>query len=143
MLKILSIVVLVLFYGQNVYADIFGTKDIIKFTECYSTPEYDSYKRYKNSGDSMDEWSLEINLKKETVTRTVIWSDKQIAIFKKNNLDTKKIDIDRLPILSSTSNYVVTADKNYEFTLNTRTGYIQYVDKIFPGPSRGKKCKIS
>jgi hypothetical protein len=145
MLKILSIIVLVLLYGQNVYADIFGTKDIIKFTECYPIPEYNSYKKFKNSEDSDSELrSWEINLKKDIVTRTIIWSDKQIAIFKKNNLDTKKIDIDSFPILSSTTNFIVTADKNYEFTFNIRTGHIQIISKNTSNTYRGgSRCKIS
>ena len=144
MIKILGIIVLGLLYDQNVYANIFGTKDIIKFSECYPS-EYNSYKKYKNSEDNIfDEWSWEINLKKDTVTRTVLWSDKKIAIAKKNGHFLKKIDIDSFPILSSSTNFVVITDKNYEFTLNIQTGHIQTISKNTSNLNRvGTKCKIS
>ena len=144
MIKIIGIIFLGLLYNQNVYANIFGTKDIIKFSECFPS-EYNSYKKYKNSEDNIfDELSWEINLKKDTVTRTVIWNDKEIVIAKKNGLDLKKIDIDSFPISSLTTNFVVIADKNYEFTLNIQTGHIQTISKNTSNLNRvGTKCKIS
>jgi len=143
MIKILGIIVLGLLYDQNVYANIFGTKDIIKFSECYPS-EYNNYKKYKNSDSPFDESSWEINLKKDTVTRTAVWSDKEIAIAKKNGHYLKKIDIESFSILSSSTNFVVIADKNYEFTFNIQTGHIQTISKNTSNLNRvGTKCKIS
>ena len=52
-------------FGGVASAAIFGSKDIILFNECYELPKYNNYKTYKNSTDNdFDEWSLEINLKK-------------------------------------------------------------------------------
>ena len=69
----LSIIVLGLFLCGSAYAD------LIMFDKCYPIPEFKNYKTYKNSSESaFDEWSMEINLKKDKITRTTIWKDEEV-----------------------------------------------------------------
>ena len=120
MKKILSIIFLGLLLSSNAYAD------LIMFDKCYPIPEFKNYKTYKNSSESaFDEWSMEINLKKDKITRTTIWKDEEVESFKKMGQNIKKINIRTLPILSSTSKYVVSEDGNFEYTLSIKTGQIQ------------------
>ena len=126
MKKLLGIVVMSLLLSGNAYAD------LIMFDKCYPVPNFKSYKTYKNSSESaFDEWSMEINLKKDKITRTTIWKDEEVESFKKMGQNIKKINIRTLPILSSTSKYVVSEDGNFEYTLSIKTGQIQiYLNQV-------------
>jgi len=132
----LSIIVLGLFLCGSAYAD------LIMFDKCYPIPEFKNYKTYKNSSESaFDEWSMEINLKKDKITRTTIWKDEEVESGKKMGLNIKKINIETLPILSSTSKYVVSEDGNFEYTLSIKTGQIQ----IYFKPSKStdlRQCDV-
>ena len=136
MKKILSIIFLGLLLSSNAYAD------LIMFDKCYPVPNFKSYKTYKNSSESaFDEWSMEINLKKDKITRTTIWKDEEVENGKKMWLNIKKIDIETLPILSSTSKYVVSEDGDFEYTLSIKTGQIQ----IYFKPSKStdlRQCDV-
>ena len=136
MKKLLGIVVMSLLLSGNAYAD------LIMFDKCYPVPNFKSYKTYKNSSESaFDEWSMEINLKKDKITRTTIWKDEEVESGKKMGLNIKKIDIETLPILSSTSKYVVSEDGDFEYTLSIKTGQIQ----IYFKPSKStdlRQCDV-
>ena len=59
----------------------------------------------------------------------------------KMGLNIKKIDVETLPILSSTSKYVVSGDGNFEYTLGIKTGQIQ----IYFKPSKStdlRQCDV-
>ena len=143
MKKLLAIVVIGLLWSGNAKA-LLGSKELIKFYECYPVPDYKNYKSFKNSTDnSFDEWSLEFNLKKNTLTRTVIWDDATIKSSKARGHDLKKLDVETTPIISATSELIVTIDGDWEYTSNIKTGYIQIFNKKFKKSYGGKQCKIN
>jgi hypothetical protein len=127
MKKLLAIIVLGLLWNGNANAGLFGSSDIIKFYECYDPSEHKNFKSLKNTRDYKDtfeEWTLTVDLKKNNVTRTIIWADSYLSKMRKKT-NVRKIEVDSFPILSSTSNYVVINDGTSEYTLNTKNGDIQ------------------
>jgi len=129
-------------WSGSVFAGLFGSNNKVKFYECYDPSEHKNFKSFKNSSDyAFDEWSIEIDFKKNNITRTIIWSDKEIAAFKKMKIDTKKIDVETFQILSSTSDYVVFIDGNTEYTLNVNNGDIQIYYTSIKKESQ-KKCTL-
>ena len=127
MKKLLAIIVLSLLWNGNANAGLFGSSDIIKFYECYDPSEHKNFKSLKNTRDYKDtfeEWTLTVDLKKNNVTRTIIWADSYLSKMRKKT-NVRKIEVDSFPILSSTSNYVVINDGTSEYTLNTKNGDIQ------------------
>jgi len=142
MKKLFLILVLCLMWSGSVFAGLFGSNNKVKFYECYDPSEHKNFKSFKNSSDyAFDEWSIEIDFKKNNITRTIIWSDKEIAAFKKMKIDTKKIDVETFQILSSTSDYVVFIDGNTEYTLNVNNGDIQIYYTSIKKESQ-KKCTL-
>ena len=90
-MKKLLIFVLCLVWSGSAFASLFGYSNKIKFYECYDPSEHKNFKSFKNSSDyAFDEWSIEIDFKKNNVTRTIIWKDKEIAAFKKKKSRFKK-----------------------------------------------------
>lgn len=129
-------------WSGSVFAGLFGSNNKVKFYECYDPSEHKNFKSFKNSSDyAFDEWSIEIDFKKNNITRTIIWSDKEIAAFKKMNHNVKKIDVETFQILSSTSDYVVFIDGNAEYTLNVNNGDIQIFFTSIKKESQ-RKCTL-
>ena len=143
MKKLISLIsVLFLVWSGSAFASLFGSNNKVKFYECYDPSEYKNFKSFKNSSDyAFDEWSIEIDFKKNNITRTIIWSNKEIAAFKKMKIDTKKINVETFQILSSTSDYVVFIDGNTEYTLNINNGDIQIFYTSIKKESQ-KKCTL-
>jgi hypothetical protein len=128
--------------GGVARAIIFGSKDIILFNECYDLPKYNNYKTYKNSTDNdFDEWSLEINLKKNIVTRTVIWTDKFIAAMQSRRTNLRKIEIETFPIISSNSRFIVAQVGVWEYTFDIKNKTIQTFHTKYKNTGK-KKCII-
>ena len=127
MKKLLAIMVLGFLWSANASAGLFGSNDIIKFYECYDPSEHKNFKSLKNTRDYKDtfkEWTLTVDLKKNNVTRTIIWADSYLSKMRKKT-NVRKIEVVSFPILSSTSDYVVINDGTAEYTLNTKNGDIQ------------------
>ena len=123
-------------------AAIFGSKDIILFNECYDLPKYNNYKTYKNSTENdFDEWSLEINLKKNIVTRTVIWTDKFIAAWKSMGTNVRKIEIETFPIISSNSRFVGAQVGEWEYTFDIKNKTVQIFHTNYKSINN-RKCSI-
>ena len=131
MKKLLAIIILGLLFSGNVYAGLFGSSNIIKFTECYEIPKYNNYKSYKKSTDnSYDEWSLEIDLNKNTVTLSTIWDDKSMKRFKQKGYNIPRTEIISKPIKVSTSDFVVfNSIPDTEIILNLQNGKYQVNNK--------------
>jgi len=142
MKKVLTFLTLFLMLGGVASAAIFGSKEIILFNECYDSPMYNNYKAYKNSTDNnFDEWSLEINLKKNIVTRTVIWTDKFIAAMQSRGNNLRKNEIETFPIISSNSRFVVAQVGAWEYTFDIKNKTIQTFHTKFKITGK-KKCNI-
>jgi len=143
MKKLFSLIlVLGLLFGGVAGAAIFGSKDIILFHECYDLPKYNSYKTYKNSTDNdFDEWSLEINLKKNIVTHTIIWTDKFIAAMQSRGTNLRKIQIETFPIISSSSRFVGAQVGEWEYTFDIKNKTIQTFHIKYKSITN-KKCSI-
>ena len=142
-MKNLSVIlVLGLVWSGSAFASLFGSSNKIKFYECYDPSEHKNFKSFKNSSDyAFDEWSIEIDFKKNNITRTIIWKDKEIAAFKKKKKTLKKIEVESFPILSSTSEYVVFKEWIREHTLNIKNGDIQiYYTSL--NMETQKKCSL-
>jgi hypothetical protein len=128
--------------GGVASAIIFGSKDIILFNECYELPKYNNYKTYKNSTDNdFDEWSLEINLKKNIITRTVIWTDKFIAAMQSMGTNVRKIEIETFPIISSNSRFVGAQFGEWEYIFDINNKTIQTFHTKYKSITN-KKCSI-
>tara|TARA_B110000858_G_C17670247_1_gene411559 strand:- start:386 stop:817 length:432 start_codon:yes stop_codon:yes gene_type:complete len=142
MKKLICILVLGLLWGGVTSAALFGSKEIILFNECYDSPMHNNYKAYKNSTDNnFDEWSLEINLKKNILTRTVIWTDKFIATMQSRGTNLRKNEIETFPIISSNSRFVVAQAGAWEYTFDIKNKAIQIFHTKFKTTDK-KKCNI-
>ena len=103
---------------------------------------HNNYKAYKNSTDNnFDEWSLEINLKKNIVTRTVIWTDKFIAAMQSRGNNLRKNEIETFLIISSNSRFVVAQVGAWEYTFDIKNKTIQTFHTKFKITGK-KKCNI-
>ena len=142
MKKLICILVLGLLWGGVASAAIFGSKEIILFNECYELPKYNNYKTFKNSTDnSFEEWSLEINLKKNIVTHTIIWTDKFIAAMLSRGTNMRKIEIDIYPIISSDSRFVEAQRGETEFIFDIKNKTMQTFQTKLKSINK-KKCNI-
>ena len=81
--------------------------------------------------------------KKNTLTRTVIWDDDTVKSSKARGHDLKKLDVETIPIISATSEFIVTIDGDWEYTSNIKTGYIQLFNKKHKKSYGGKQCKTN
>ena len=69
-MKKLLIFVLCLVWSGSAFASLFGSSNKIKFYECYDPSEHKNFASYKNSSAyAFDEWSIEIDFKKNNVTK--------------------------------------------------------------------------
>jgi hypothetical protein len=146
---LISILAFTVMLGGVASAAIFGSKKIILFNECYDLPKYNNYKTYKNSTDNdFDEWSLEINLKKNIVTRAVIWTDKFIAAMQSRGTNLRKgaIDIDENESIFVDSvaqmiyynKYSLNNIRSYAFSIPSPSGELylyQFLKEPFSGES--------
>ena len=125
MKKLLGIVVLGLLFSG---CDNLGNKDHIKFDKCWNIEEYKNFKE-SNIENVRKEWFFEIDLEKETVTRTSIYYD---DYFKKNKVKyalKKKVSLDTYSIKSVTKNFIETNYKwgsSYLFNLNNGEMSLNY-----------------
>ena len=142
MKKLLAIIVVGLLFGGNANASLFGSSDIILLNKCYEISKFKNYAAYENSPkNAFEEWSLEVNLKKETITRTSIFKDFEVNIAKRKGLNIKKINIKTLPIIASTSKFVTSVDGNIEYIINIKTGELQTTFKL-NNNTRIQQCSI-
>ena len=142
MKPLLTFLTLFLMISGVASAAIFGSKEIILFNECYELPKYNNYKTFKNSTDnSFEEWSLEINLKKNIVTHTIIWTDKFIAAMLSRGTNMRKIEIDTYPIISSDSRFVEAQRGETEFIFDIKNKTMQTFQTKLKSINK-KKCNI-
>ena len=142
MKPLLTFITLFMMIGGVASAAIFGSKEIILFNECYELPKYNNYKTFKNSTDnSFEESSLEINLKKNIVTHTIIWTDKFIAAMLSRGTNMRKIEIDIYPIISSDSRFVEAQRGETEFIFDIKNKTMQTFQTKLKSINK-KKCNI-
>ena len=100
--------------------DNLGDKNHIKFDKCWNIEKYKNFNDANKSDDIYKEWFFEIDLEKETVTRTSIYYDKYYKM-NKERYDLKKVNLDTYSIKSVTKKFIETKYKrgsSYLFNLN-------------------------
>ena len=108
-------------------------KNILIFNKCYEPKLHDNFNQLKNSGDyTWDEWSFEINLKKNIIIRTIIWSDRDYKKTIERSAKITKHELDTYQIKSFNSKFVqMKEDKTgFIYTFNIKNGelFIQHAD---------------
>jgi hypothetical protein len=137
MKKLLGIVVLGLLLSG---CDNLGDKNHIKFDKCWNIEEYQNFNDANKSDDIYKEWFFEIDLEKETVTRTSIYYDKYYKM-NKERYNLKKVNLKTYSIKSATKNFVET---NYisgsSYLFNLKNGELVLNHKMSEIPSTNFNC---
>ena len=100
--------------------DNLGDKNHIKFDKCWNIEKYKNFNDANKSDDIYKEWFFEIDLEKETVTRTSIYYDKYYKM-NKERYDIKKVNLDTYSIKKKKKKFIETKYKrgsSYLFNLN-------------------------
>ena len=110
-------------------------KNILIFNKCYEPKLHDNFNQLKNSGDyTWDEWSFEINFKKNIIIRTIIWSDREYKKALERGAKITKHELETYQIKSFNSKFVqMQSDKTgFKYTFNIKNGelFIQHIDGI-------------
>ena len=114
------------------------TKEIA-FKDCLST----------QAAKSMwEEWSFLINFGNNSVTHTMISSDKSISDAKKLGLPTQKYKISTYPITTTTPAFVVVKIKDFmntEYVFNLKNGEMEVTYQLTGLPRKNTvyKCSIN